>query len=141
MFMCSSLVLEGIEAGGVVANLLLLAKSLGGSLGRGETTALRAGEVGAEIQGGTESTLLLDLEDVLAENLVVNSVDLGDGLADGVDLANLVSGTSGHLSDAKLRQLGLEGVQLLEQLALGLLAERLRLERSGYTFHFIASHA
>lgn len=115
--------LEGIEADGVVANLLLLAEGLGGSLGGGESTALSAGEVGAEVDGGTETTLLLDLEDVLAENLGVNSVDLSDGLANSVDLVHLVGSGTRNLSDAELGQLSLEGVQLLEQLALGLLAE------------------
>lgn len=115
--------LEGIEADGVVADLLLLTESLGSSLSGGEAAALGTGKVGAEIDGGTETTLLLDLEDVLTEDLGVNSVDLSDGLADSVDLVHLVGSSTRHLRDAELSQLSLEGVQLLEQLALGLLAE------------------
>ena len=117
------LVLEGVKTERVVADLLLLTEGLLGSLSGGEAAALSAGEVGAEIDGGTETTLALDLLDVRAEELGVNSVDLGDGLADSVDLSDLVGGTTSNLSDAELSKLGLEGVQLSDKVGLGLLAE------------------
>jgi hypothetical protein len=131
------LVLEGIKANRVVTGLLLLAQSLGSSLGGGEAATLSAGEVGAEIQGSTETTLLLDLLDVGTENLVVNSVDLSNGLTDSVDLSNLVGSATSDLGDAELGKLSLKGVQLLDQLGLGLLTECLQLQRSGYCIHII----
>lgn len=121
-----NLVLEGIEAHGVVADALLLAEGLGGGLSRGETAALGASEIGAQIKRGAETTLLLDLANISAQNLGVYGVHLRDGLADSVDLADLVCGTTSHLSNAQLSQLGLEGVQLLDQLCLGLSSEGLR---------------
>jgi len=117
------LVLEGEKTDRVVADLLLLTEGHGSSLGGGEAATLSAGEIGTEIHGRAETTLLLDLLDVGAEKLVVNSVNLGDGLADSVDLSDLVGSTSSNLSNAELSKLGLEGVQLSNQIGLGLLAE------------------
>lgn len=56
-------------------------------------------------------------------DLVGNSQDAGNRLSDGADLGESGRGTASHLGNAEGLQLGLEVVQLVDQLTLGLSSE------------------
>ena len=88
----------------------------------GQSLADGSGLLGAEVQGDV-LLALVKLPQVLLLLLVHHNVDPGDRLSDDSDLGELGGGAAGHLGHPKGAQLGLEVLELLDQLLLLLLAQ------------------
>jgi len=81
-----------------------------------------AGLLGAEVEG-LVILARVELPQVVLLLLVHDDVNAGDGLPDDADLGELGGGSSSHLGDAKLSELGLEIIELLGEVFLLLLAK------------------
>ena len=95
----------------------------------GQGLADGAGLLGPQVQGDV-LLVLVELPKVLLLLLVHDNVNPGDGLAHDPDLAELGSGSAGHLGNFEGGQLVLQVVELLAQLFLLHLTELVALVAS-----------
>jgi len=127
------LCLEGVLPGGEVDVPLLLLLSLGRLLTLGQPTTDGTGLLVSKVEGNVLGVLrLVHFSDILPLLEVDDGEDTGDGLADGVDLGQLGSGTTSDLLNSEGEELSLQLAELLEKIGLVL---ALQLEGPNFVGH------
>lgn len=128
--------LEGVLPGGEVDVLLVLL--LGDEVGLvlGQPTSDSSGLLVSKVKGNVLGVLrLVQVPDVLPLLLVDDGQDTGDRLSDDRDPSQLVGASTGNLGDPQRGQLGLELIELGEQVSL-VLALQLESPDLGRRRHF-----